>query len=227
VNRDEEQTDEIAEEETPVNVTKTSERFFIMKSFTMQDLEQCVRDGVWATQLHNEDMLNSAYESAADIYLIFSANRSGEYFGYARMSSSISDYAQAITSMASVSEGPICIYTPATESAPEGRVIDDSARGTIFWESILSDNEKEQVDEACEGDRNDDGSQMRGNTFTVEWKSTRRLPFYHTRGMRNNWNSNRQIKVARDGTELEPGVGRRLVQLFHELGPSPIPYAGT
>jgi len=160
------------------------------------------------------------------------------------MSSAISDRAQTITSMADVSEGPTCIHTPATESAPEGRIIDDSARGTIFWESVLSDDKKEQVNDESdrnesdrnesdrnESDRNEsdanNGSQMPENTFTVEWKSTKRLPFYYTRGMRNLWNSNRQIKVARDGTELEPGVGRRLVQLFHELGPSPIPCAGT
>jgi len=129
--------------------------------------------------------------------------------------------------MADVPEGTTCVYTPATEFAPEGRVIDDSVRGTIFWESMLSCKEGKQVDEAYEGNGNEGDSQLRGRTFSVDWKSTRKVPFYRTRGMRNLWNSNRQIKVARDGTELEPNVGKELVQLFHQLGPPPIPFTRT
>ena len=48
------------EERAPIPV-KTSDRFFIVKSLTMQDLEQSVRNGIWATQSHNEDALNKAY----------------------------------------------------------------------------------------------------------------------------------------------------------------------
>jgi len=59
---DVEQIDEIPDEEEPINATNASERFFIIKSLTVQDLEQCVRDGVWATQPHNEELLNSGYE---------------------------------------------------------------------------------------------------------------------------------------------------------------------
>ena len=38
-------------------------------------------------------------------------------------------------------ELPKAIPTPATEFAPKGRIIDDSARGTIFWEA-----ERDEVD---------------------------------------------------------------------------------
>lgn len=38
------------------------ERFFIVKSLTMQDLEASVRDGIWATQSHNENELNRAFD---------------------------------------------------------------------------------------------------------------------------------------------------------------------
>jgi len=38
------------------------ERFFIVKSLTMQDLGASVRDGIWATQSHNEQGLNKAFE---------------------------------------------------------------------------------------------------------------------------------------------------------------------
>lgn len=38
------------------------EKYFIVKSLTLQDLESSVRNGIWATQSHNEDVLNNAYE---------------------------------------------------------------------------------------------------------------------------------------------------------------------
>ena len=65
-----------------------------------------------------------------------------------------------------------------------------------------------------------------GKPFRVEWLSTSRIPFYRTRGLRNNLNSGREVKVARDGTELEETVGRRLVQMFHQTrGPVAAPAA--
>ncbi len=41
---------------------KASEKFFIVKSLTVEDLELSVRNGIWATQAHNEAALNKAYE---------------------------------------------------------------------------------------------------------------------------------------------------------------------
>jgi RNA recognition motif-containing protein len=41
-----------------------SERYFIVKSLTLQDLESSVRNGIWATQSHNEDVLNKAYQAS-------------------------------------------------------------------------------------------------------------------------------------------------------------------
>lgn len=37
------------------------DRFFILKSLTVEDLELSVRTGIWATQSHNEETLNSAF----------------------------------------------------------------------------------------------------------------------------------------------------------------------
>ncbi len=53
-----------------------------------------------------------------------------------------------------------------------------------------------------------------GKPFSVEWESTRRVPFYFTRGLKNAWNAGREVKIARDGTEIETRVGRRLIGLF-------------
>lgn len=38
------------------------DRFFILKSLTVEDLELSVRTGIWATQSHNEKTLSGAFE---------------------------------------------------------------------------------------------------------------------------------------------------------------------
>ncbi|KAF2281014.1 uncharacterized protein EI97DRAFT_447115 [Westerdykella ornata] len=210
--------------------SSAKERYFIVKSLTLQDLESSVRTGIWATQSHNEDALNKAYHTAENVYLIFSANKSGEYFGYARMASPILEDATSLLEfppkkdVAEADDVPKSIPTPATEFAPKGRIIDDSARGTIFWEAELSESEGEGGDvvkQDSHAEVDPSGvAQGWGKPFKVEWISTNRLPFYRTRGLRNPWNANREVKIARDGTELETSVGERLVQMFHRLGPS-------
>lgn len=38
------------------------EKYFVVKSLTIEDLEMSVRNGIWATQAHNEAALNKAFE---------------------------------------------------------------------------------------------------------------------------------------------------------------------
>lgn len=38
------------------------DKYFIMKSLTVEDMELSVRNSIWATQAHNEDALNKAYK---------------------------------------------------------------------------------------------------------------------------------------------------------------------
>lgn len=40
----------------------SANKYFIVKSLTLQDLELSVRNGIWATQSHNEDILNKAFK---------------------------------------------------------------------------------------------------------------------------------------------------------------------
>ncbi|KAI1083070.1 hypothetical protein F5B20DRAFT_444865 [Whalleya microplaca] len=213
------------------------DKFFILKSLTVEDLELSVRNGVWATQSHNEESLNNAFKSVDNVYLVFSANKSGEYFGYARMVSPINDDPAAAIEFAPKAQAttnfdlPKAIPTEATDTCPRGRIIDDSARGTIFWEV-----EREDADGTAEAEESEDSASVRsvqdgeagskawGKPFKLEWLSTTRLPFFKTRGLRNPWNSNREVKIARDGTELEPSVGRRLIGLFNRIQ-SPAPMA--
>ena len=118
---------------------------------------------------------------------------------------------------------PKAIPTDPTEFAPKGRIIDDSARGTIFWEVDREDSEAGSGDEEEESEAasskdaegEEEGAKTWGKPFKLEWLSNTRLPFYRTRGLRNPWNSNREVKIARDGTELEPVVGRKLIGLFN------------
>lgn len=42
--------------------TNARVRYFILKSLTVEDLEMSVKNGVWATQSHNETALNQAFE---------------------------------------------------------------------------------------------------------------------------------------------------------------------
>ncbi|EJT98829.1 hypothetical protein DACRYDRAFT_101823 [Dacryopinax primogenitus] len=60
-------------------------RYFILKSLTQFDLNLSVERGIWATQAHNEPVLDQAFRTSTDVYLIFGANKSGEFYGYARM----------------------------------------------------------------------------------------------------------------------------------------------
>ena len=38
------------------------DKYFVVKSLTVEDLELSVRNGIWATQSHNEEALNKAYQ---------------------------------------------------------------------------------------------------------------------------------------------------------------------
>ena len=44
---------------------KVEDKYFIVKSLTVEDLELSARNGIWATQAHNEAALNKAYEVSA------------------------------------------------------------------------------------------------------------------------------------------------------------------
>lgn len=44
------------------DLSSPKDKFFIVKSLTVEDLELSVRNGIWATQSHNEEALNKAYQ---------------------------------------------------------------------------------------------------------------------------------------------------------------------
>ncbi|RKF79401.1 putative rna- rbd [Golovinomyces cichoracearum] len=232
------ESNEGANAESEVELTSISvDRFFVVKSLTIEDLELSVSNGIWATQAHNEKILNEAFKKSDNVFLIFSANKSGEYFGYAKMISPINDDPAAaieFAPMAQVASNPVLpkiIISPASGPTPKGRIIDDSARGTIFWEAERDSEGEEEETEEMESEKSvteEPPPKAWGKPFGVEWISTVRLPFHRTKGLRNPWNSNREVKIARDGTELETSVGRKLIALFHRLqSPVPLPITGV
>ncbi|CAJ0836840.1 10812_t:CDS:10 [Entrophospora sp. SA101] len=154
-------------------------RYFILKSLTQDDLDISVQNGLWATQPHNEAALNKAFKSAENVYLIFSANKSGEFYGYARMLSPISKESTETVQWTPIDEAALAASSsrPSPESVPSRN-----------W----------------------------GTTFKVEWIKVQKLPFTRTRHLRNPWNANREVKISRDGTEVEPVVGERLLAEFHK-----------
>jgi YT521-B-like domain len=45
------------------NSSSAKDKFFIVKSHTVEDLELSIRNGTWATQSHNEAAFNKAYQA--------------------------------------------------------------------------------------------------------------------------------------------------------------------
>ncbi|CAE6410115.1 unnamed protein product [Rhizoctonia solani] len=319
-------------------------RYFILKSLTQFDLNISVERGLWATQAHNESTLDRAYRTSNDVYLIFSANKSGEWFGYARMEGPIIGGQQFVSwesrgpsksptsptvqrksdaaaggsadgletgqlprpvffspsehkfaaSPAPITPGHVFpastrtdgqISAPAEmgqahkqltkpdgarpggdasspagaiarsdtfeldENAPyraarassalvsppkeqEGRVDDD---GVVRWDTALTtdlerarglseDTGVHPIREALsENAETEEKPESWGKPFKIRWIKTERLPFHRTRHLRNPWNSDREVKVSRDGTEVEPAVGQRLLDEWDRVVEEPEP----
>jgi hypothetical protein len=205
-----------------LEIHPSENRYFIVKSLTIEDLETSKDTGIWATQPHNEISLSQAYDTSKNVHLIFSANKSGEYFGYARMSSSIvddEDLSRAVqlrTHYSSAKTELNVTPTLATSTAPAGIIVRDLGRGTVFWEVRPPGSHS-----GCNGIEYEQAAwpefSSLGTPFGIEWVSTNRVLFDRTRDLRDPWNVNREVRIARDGTELEPSVGRKLIQLFHSV----------
>ncbi|CAG8623641.1 3752_t:CDS:2, partial [Acaulospora colombiana] len=153
-------------------------RYFILKSLTQDDLDISVQTGLWATQPHNEASLNKAFKNAEHVFLIFSANKSGEFYGYAKMISPIS---KEMTETVQ--------WTPIDEAA----LAASSSRPSPASDESKVRTKKSQDEENEDGEDDVVPSRNWGTTFKIEW-----------------------IKISRDGTEVEPVVGERLIAEFHK-----------
>ncbi|KAF8142882.1 YT521-B-like domain-containing protein [Mycena galopus ATCC 62051] len=310
------------------------QRYFILKSLTEDDLDLSVQTGVWATQKHNEGILDRAFRTSKDVFLVSSVNKSGELYGYARMAGPIvqggsrrvtwaprdstvskkSASASGRSSLASAAQSvpmnvagnhsasplptpphaqilngdlhiensPQLFPTPRStpprpQSAPPALAkqhcntstsppaaksasldqdlailsqrmeaidldktvpframraspVGEAAIAPAAVEAGRSHEQRESVtgsgsappllesaaeEAVVEGDHvgapREEGW---GREFRLQWLCTDRLPFVHTRQIRNPWNRDREIKVSRDGTEIEPMVGQALLEAW-------------
>lgn len=55
-----------------------------------------------------------------------------------------------------------------------------------------------------------------GGVFKVDWICRKELPFTSTLHLYNPWNDGKQVKIGRDGQEIEPRVAEDLCRLFPE-----------
>ncbi|KAF8157962.1 YT521-B-like domain-containing protein [Crassisporium funariophilum] len=320
-------------------------RYFILKSLTQYDLDLSVERGLWATQKHNEGILDQAFRTSKEVWLIFGVNKSGEFYGYAKMAGPVRRGEQRVSWASRLSDSSLdsrssqspvsgrfasslrpgeaffspsdnrlvddspmpvdglssadtrgamplgaarkyrsapamlgdkyhlpTMKTPAAkhsldqqmrinmeqnrEAREDGFELDPSApaRAMRGNQPPASDGQEmsggsrgvsglhpvEEVEERSEGHDGVDGVERAlesdegrgvetwGDCFAVEWCCTEKLPFHRTRHLRNPWNHDREVKVSRDGTELEPTVGQRLLDEWEHLAEPQLPsFVGT
>ncbi|GJJ74973.1 hypothetical protein EMPS_07331 [Entomortierella parvispora] len=179
-------------------------RYFILKSLNEEDLKLSVQYGQWATQDHLVPILNDAFENTRNVYLVFSANKSGEFFGYARMTSTISSE----NSLTLEANEP---WKPSIEIP-----LSPEMRASLLEEYEQATKEGRQLtnEEAEIIARGSTTTTSWGTVFTVEWIQVHKVPFSRTTHLLNPLYENREVKVSKDGTEVEASVGEQLLSLF-------------
>ena len=64
-------------------------KFFIIKSFSEEDIHKSIKYGVWSSSKYGNNLLSNAFnitkEKGSFVYLFFSCNGSGRYVGVAKM----------------------------------------------------------------------------------------------------------------------------------------------
>jgi hypothetical protein len=118
----------------------------------------------------------------------------------------------------------------AGSSRGSGDVHEPSAlsRGPSMLQAVAEEEEKGEEGVPPSGERegrHESETEAWGESFKIEWLCTDKLPFHRTRHIRNPWNHDREVKVSRDGTEVEPIVGQRLLDEWERLAEiqSPVP----
>lgn len=195
---------------SPPSTADSPNRYFVCKSLSVADLETAKATCRWSTQMHNAARFNEAFHAAKNVYFLFSANRTASYFGYARMESPIPEEESPPPVCEPVEENTTtvtltdAILDPETgeERCPPGEIVEDTKRGCLFWQVFdcpEEEAEQEQWTAPCK----------------LKWLSNGTpLPFTQTKHLRNPLNDDKPVKIARDGTEIEPSVGAQLCSLF-------------
>ncbi|KXT11416.1 hypothetical protein AC579_9873 [Pseudocercospora musae] len=70
-----------------LELRKGGVRYFMIKSWNHENVKAAQREGVWATQEKNEQLLTEAFKTSRHVILLFSVNKSMAFQGYALMTS--------------------------------------------------------------------------------------------------------------------------------------------
>jgi len=76
------------------NVAPTTARYFVIKSYSEEDVHRSIKYGIWCSTDYGNKRLDTAYrehEGVGPVYLFFSVNGSGHFCGMAEMTSPV-DY---------------------------------------------------------------------------------------------------------------------------------------
>lgn len=66
----------------PLQPARRGTRYFMIKSWNHENVEISQREGTWATQLQNEELFRDAFNTARNVMLVFSVNKSMAFQGY-------------------------------------------------------------------------------------------------------------------------------------------------
>ncbi|KAI7826153.1 YT521-B-like domain-containing protein [Gamsiella multidivaricata] len=104
------------------------------------------------------------------------------------------------------------IWQPATEDLP----LSPEMKAAMLAEIEQAAKEGRQItnEEAAVIARNSTTTKSWGIRFPIQWMHVHKVPFSKTTHMLNPLYENREIKVSKDGTEVDPAIGERLLELF-------------
>lgn len=104
----------------------------------------------------------------------------------------------------------------STIPSPSGESEDNLEHSGDATLQTVAEESSEDIDAPKEG-----LGETWGRPFRVDWIRTDRLSFSRVKHLRNPWNHGREVKISRDGTELEPSVGQQLLEEWDKRPPSP------
>ncbi|KAG8818501.1 hypothetical protein FRC17_010808, partial [Serendipita sp. 399] len=144
-------------------------RYFIIKSLTQDDVDLSVQTGLWATQMHNQETLDQAYRTSQTVYLIFSVNKSGEFFGYAIMDGPIS-----------LGERNPSVEWSSRETTSTSKLSPATRRSNLVQPTIEEERESAPSDHLSE-------HAEKGDKANIEASPTSKQPPGPLRGIRHTW----------------------------------------
>ncbi|KAK4046725.1 hypothetical protein OIO90_006456 [Microbotryomycetes sp. JL221] len=190
-------------------------RYFILKSHNQFDLEQSVKHGYWSTQPHNEPVLDQAFRTASEgVFIVFSANKSGSWFGVARMAGPIYPSPREGTPTSPIS--PDSVDSSLNKFGNNNTIVTSLSSNPSFHNSLTTSKVPPHALKTVSTET----SPAARRPFRVKWLTCQTVPFIRTRHINNSFNSNREVKICRDGTEVEPIAGELLVQEVMRRGPT-------